>query len=147
MPLDFLTADRIELDLRPAKWWASQGLVLRVENLQWLWHRAHEDEWSSPKRQAAYVRWKRATADWVCSLVEPPNGGQAWAPAWWQWAFDLFVAHLDIHITRMHLRVEDRAADVAFGIAIQDWHLSTCRPGAVSLGAPRRTFDMRLIHF
>lgn len=79
----------------------------------------------------------------VCSLIDPPD--LPWRPALWQWGLDLVLAHLDISIEKLHLRVEDRkplGSDRAFGIAIQRWHLSTTRPGAASMGSPRRSFDM-----
>lgn len=36
--------------------------------LDWAFHRAHEDEWDSEKRHAAYVRWRRSMADWVSNF-------------------------------------------------------------------------------
>jgi len=146
MPVDALTADEIRIDLSPATCWRRRTIPLRVRNFVWTFHRASELEWSPSARQAAYTRWRRSTADWVCSLVEPPTA-KPWAPAAWQWTFDLVAAHLDIYVDKLHLRVEDRVADVAFGIAIRTWHLTSERPGVASLGAPRRTFNMTSIMF
>ena len=145
MPCDGVTCSSITVDLRPTEWWRLRTVPLAVSDFRMAFHRAHADEWSPGRRQVAYTRWRRGMADWVCSLVEP--GDAPWAPRPWQWAFDLVAAHLDITVTRLHLRLEDRRADVAFGIAIASWHLTSERPGRASLGAPRRTFNMEKIQF
>ena len=108
MPVDFVRADRIVVRLSPGVVWAKRTLPLEVTNFRIAFHRAAEHEWNSARhifeRRAAFTRWRRSHADWVCSLLEPPR--VAWSPKFVHWLFDLILAHLDIkvrHLCQRHV--------------------------------------------
>lgn len=148
MPVDSVTCDEIRFDLGfndLYSWFKLQTIPFKVKSFKVFFHRAYENEWNENSRQFAYTRWRRGTANWVCSLIEPLN--EEWEPQKWQFLMDLILAHLDIQVDKLHLRIEDKVNDVAFGIAIERWHLSSEWPGQDSLFAPRRTFDMENIQF
>lgn len=121
MPVDRMSCDRVFVDLRPRSLWAAASVPLVVEHFRLFLHRAAEEEWDEDSRMRAYSRWRRSHADWVTSLIEPPP---KWTPNLWQWGLDFILSHVDIDVTHVHLRVEDRINSMAFGVRIRRWHFT-----------------------
>ena len=75
------------------------------------------------------------------------NLAPRWTPALWQWAFDYVAAYLDFDVSLVHIRIEDRRNDFAFGIKMNKWHLWSEPASLDSLWAARRHFVMKDIVF
>ena len=83
---------------------------------------------SAPAPEAAVLTSPAAAAVWP--PLSPPRAThppliaarhRRWVrsrrtPALWQWAFDWILAHLDLDVSLVHIRVEDRRNHFAWGI-------------------------------